>query len=58
MTDQTQVYVVYDPLHERVISVHKTKKGSNFRSSLEDVRSHRNEDPIYLHEVINCLLEE
>ena len=41
-----KVYVVYDPLCERVISTHKTEKGALKRAIKENIKKDRNEEDV------------
>ena len=38
-----KVWIVWDPLHERVVSAHKTEEGANKRRIIEDEK----DDKIY-----------
>lgn len=41
VSDRMKVYVVYDPLYERVISVHGSVEGATDRSELENDKDNR-----------------
>lgn len=45
-----KVYIVYDPLYEKVISVHKNEENAMKRSREMDKKDGRDPHEIYLHE--------
>ncbi len=56
--DEMIVYVVYDPLYEEVISVHKTETTANARAGEKDKKDRMGEKrESYYHEVEGFVIE-
>lgn len=53
-----KVYVVWDPICERVISVHKTKEGAWKGMEKADKEAGRDSEGIHLHEYDEFELED